>query len=88
MGLIGMHIGVRIHSGFDRVPWRIDVVNRQLFGAVGDDRGDLNLRFGRFSGRLSRSTLEPPALTPALEVNRRRLRGHQPRPVESQARIL
>jgi hypothetical protein len=88
MGLIGVHICVRIHSGFDRVPRCIDVVDRQLFGAAGNGRGDLSLRFRRFPGRLSRGTLEPAALTPSLDVEGRRLRGHQPRPVESQVRIL
>jgi len=88
MGVIGMRIGVRIHGGFDGVSRRIDVVDRQLFGAVGNGRGDLSLGFRRFPGRLSRGTLEPAALAPALDVKRRRLRGHQPRPVESQTRIL
>ena len=83
-----MCIGGRIHGGFDGVPWRVDVVDRQLLGAVGNGRGDLRLRFGRFPSRLSRGTLEPAAFPPSLDVKRRWLRGHQPRPVESQVRIL
>jgi hypothetical protein len=88
LGVICMRIGGRIHSGFDGVPWRVDVVDRQLFGAVGNRRGNLRLRFGPFPSRLSRGTLEPAAFPPSLDVKGRRLRGHQPRPVESQIRIL
>jgi hypothetical protein len=62
------HLG--LDHGFDGMPRRIDVVDRQFFGGARFRLG--HVRLGLFPGRLPRRTLEPAAFTPALGVDRRR----------------
>jgi hypothetical protein len=90
MRVLRMLVRIRVDSRLDGVSRRVDVVDRQFFGAVGVDLGDLRLGFGlgRFPRRLTRGALEATTLAPVLDVCRRRLDGHQPRPVERQIRIL
>ena len=61
---------LRLDRGFDGMPRRIDVVDRQFFGCARFGVGDV--RLGLFPGRLPRCTLEPAAFTPALGIDRRR----------------
>jgi len=77
---------VGIDRGFDRVPRRIDIVERQFRRAIGV--GIEDLWFGLFPGRLTRGALEPAPFTPELNVGRRRRRRHQSGPVELEIRIL
>jgi hypothetical protein len=61
---------VRIDRGFDGMPRRIDIVDRQFFG--GDRIGIGGIRLRLFPGRLPRGALEPPSFAPALGLERRR----------------
>lgn len=88
MGAIRVLMRIRLDNGFDRMPRRIDVLERQLFGGAGAGIGDLRLGLGFFPGRLARGALEPAAFAPELGFDRRSRRGGQPGPVEREIRIL
>lgn len=86
-----MRLRIGVDDRFDGVPWRFEVVHRRVFGravVVGLWSLRLTLRFRRFPRRLACSAFELPTLPPSLDVDWRRLNRHQPRPVESQIRIL
>jgi hypothetical protein len=86
--VLRMCVRVRIDGRVDRVSRGVDVIDRQFFGAVGVDLGNFRLGLGRFPRGLTLSALEATTLAPALDVRRRKLNGHQPRPVELQIRML
>jgi hypothetical protein len=86
MSAMGVFDRVRFDRGFDRMPRRIDIVDREIFRAVGFGFYNLGLRL--FPRRLPRRALEATALAPSLDVDLRRLYRHQSRPVELQIGIL
>jgi hypothetical protein len=61
---------VRIDRGFDGMPRRIDIVDRQFFGGARVGIGDIGL--GLFPGCLPCGALEPAAFAPALGLEGRR----------------
>ena len=89
-----MRVRIGVDCRFDGVPRRFDVIDRNIFRNIfantlsADAVGFDGLRLRRFPRRLACCAFEPPALPPSLDVDRRRLNGHQPRPVEFQIGVL